>query len=85
MILTPKQSTWYIIYTINGEDIDKTELKDFSNGFRLRYENFKELLQELNCNPMFAKWGKGTTDCNYHLHCHSYYLELCGIWEEGYL
>ena len=43
--LTPKQSTWYILYAVNGDDMDKTELKDFRNRFRLLYENFKQLLQ----------------------------------------
>ena len=62
-ILTPKQCTWYIFPIINGEVMDKTELKDFCNQFRMPYENFKELLQEANCKPMFAKWAKGRTDC----------------------
>ena len=61
--LTPKQSTWYILYISNGDDMDETELKDFCNQFRVPYENFKELLQELNDDPLFSKWAKGTTDC----------------------
>ena len=41
--------TWYVLYIINGEDMDKAELKDFRNRFRLPYENFQELLQEPKC------------------------------------
>ena len=61
--LTPKQSAWYVLYIFNGNDMDETELKDFCNRFRVPYENFKELLQELNDAPLFLKWAKGATDC----------------------
>ena len=59
---TPWNSLWYIDYVLNGDRMDKNQLKEFRSRYRLPYENFKELLQELGNHADFAKWTPGRTN-----------------------
>ena len=59
----PRQSTWYIKYGLNGERLGVTDLKYFRRMFALPYENFEELLNEINNEPEIAKWANDKRNC----------------------
>ena len=54
--LTPKQSTWYILYILNEDDMNETELKDFRNQSKIgtpHLENFSSYLLIFETDLLF--------------------------------
>ena len=61
--LTPKKTFWYQYYILNGNNLDAKALNKFRRRFRLPYQQFNELLQELEESERFRRWKKGTKCC----------------------
>ena len=60
--LTPKTSFWYTCYVLNGDNMNQKSLRKFRNRFRLPYENFLELVNELEESGKFDRWKEGSAD-----------------------
>ena len=57
--ILPRQSYWYNIYIAHPDIRDTSCQKKFRFRFRLPYEKFKELLQDLESEDMFQRWHDG--------------------------
>jgi len=60
--LTPKKTVWYCWYVANGKHLKPGELAKFRRRFRLPYDQYVELLNELETSDHFKRWRKGNTD-----------------------
>jgi DDE superfamily endonuclease len=62
-LITPRSSWWYNIFVrnpnINGVNSDSFH-KKFRTQFRMPYNSFVELVQELERHPDFSRWHDGT-------------------------
>ena len=60
--VTPRSSVWYIVYVTNPVLEDENFHKKFRLRFRVPYDSFIRLSQEMKRSTLFEQWN-GYTDC----------------------